>query len=143
MRIKNQRAFFSCIVIGDFGRERNATGTQGGSEGNPCKEAIDLSIPPTIYVCKNIANVNDQLSNKSSHDHLFSLLKGFIRSIPQSEIILSYQFVKPLPDQSFVTRDIFAVSFCPPFLSVVSKEKFVNQEPERTACNVFTMLKFF
>ena len=59
VRMKNLRALFSCIVIGDFGRERNARGAQGGREGNSCKEAIDLAIPPTIYVCKNIATVND------------------------------------------------------------------------------------
>ena len=141
--MKNLRALFSCIVIEDFGRERNSRGAQGGKEGNPCKEAIDLAISPTIYVCKNITTVNDQLSNKSSHDDLFSLFKGFIRSFPRSEIILSYQFVKPLPDQSFVIRDNFAVSFCPGFLCVVSKEEFGNKEPERTACNIFTMLKFF
>ena len=58
VRMKNLRALFSCIVIEDFGRERNSRGAQGGREGNPCK-AIDLAIPPTIYVCKNITTVND------------------------------------------------------------------------------------
>ena len=56
---KSKSPFFSCIVIEDFGRERNSRGAQGGKEGNPCKEAIDLAIPPTIYVCKNITTVND------------------------------------------------------------------------------------
>ena len=28
-------------------------------EGRQGGEAIDLAIPPTIYVCKNIATVND------------------------------------------------------------------------------------
>ena len=59
VRMKNLRALFSCIVIGDFGRERNARDAQGGREGNPYKEAIDLAILPTIYVCKNITTVTD------------------------------------------------------------------------------------
>ena len=57
--MKNLRALFSCIVIGDFGRERNARDAQGGRERHPYKEAIDLAILPTIYVCKNITTVND------------------------------------------------------------------------------------
>ena len=44
---------------GGFGREGNARGARGGREGNACQETIVFAIPPTNYVCKNNATVND------------------------------------------------------------------------------------
>ena len=48
---------------GVFGREGNARGVrggrEGGREGNACQETIVFAIPPTNYVCKNNATVND------------------------------------------------------------------------------------
>ena len=46
-------------------REKRAgRGARGGREGNACRETIVLAIPPTNYVCKINATVNDKLSNK-------------------------------------------------------------------------------
>ena len=48
---------------GGLGREGNARGARGGREGgrerNACQETIVFAIPPTNYVCKNNATVND------------------------------------------------------------------------------------
>ena len=41
------------------GREENARGARGGREGNASQETIVFTIPPTNYVCKNNATVND------------------------------------------------------------------------------------
>ena len=44
---------------GSFRCERSARGARGGREGNACQETIVFAIPPTNYVCKNNATVND------------------------------------------------------------------------------------
>ena len=38
---------------------RNAKGARGGREGNACQETTVFAIPPTNYVFKNNATVND------------------------------------------------------------------------------------
>ena len=49
-------------------RETRGAREGGGREGNTCQETIVFAIPPTNYICKNNATVNDQLSNKSGRD---------------------------------------------------------------------------
>ena len=46
---------------GGLGGEGNARGARGGGggKGNACQETIVFAIPPTNYVCKNNATVND------------------------------------------------------------------------------------
>ena len=40
-------------------RETQGAREEGGREGNACQETIVFAIPPTNYVCKNNATVND------------------------------------------------------------------------------------
>ena len=40
-------------------RETRGAREEGGEEGNACQETIVFAIPPTNYVCKNNATVND------------------------------------------------------------------------------------
>ena len=40
-------------------RETRGAREEGGKEGNACQETIVFAIPPTNYVCKNNATVND------------------------------------------------------------------------------------
>ena len=40
-------------------REVRGARKEGGREGNACQETIVFTIPPTNYVCKNNATVND------------------------------------------------------------------------------------
>ena len=40
-------------------RETRGAREEGGREGNACQETIVFAIPPTNYVCKNNATVND------------------------------------------------------------------------------------
>ena len=40
-------------------RETRGAREEGGREGNACQETIVFGIPPTNYVCKNNATVND------------------------------------------------------------------------------------
>ena len=40
-------------------RETREAREEGGEEGNACQETIVFAIPPTNYVCKNNATVND------------------------------------------------------------------------------------
>ena len=54
---KSKSPFFMYSYWGFWTREKREG--RARREGNPCKEAIDLSILPTIYVCKKIAAVND------------------------------------------------------------------------------------
>ena len=51
-------------------RETRGAREEGEREGNACQETIVFAIPPTNYVCKNNATVNDYLSNKSGRDAL-------------------------------------------------------------------------
>ena len=51
-------------------RETRGAREEGGRKENACQETIVLAIPPTNYVCKNNATVNDLLSNKSGRDAL-------------------------------------------------------------------------
>ena len=40
-------------------RETPGAREEGGSEGHACQETTVFAIPPTNYVCKNNATVND------------------------------------------------------------------------------------
>ena len=40
-------------------RETRGAREEEGKEGNACQETIVFAIPPTNYVCKNNATVND------------------------------------------------------------------------------------
>ena len=40
-------------------RETRGAREEGEREGNACQETIVFAIPPTNYVCKNNATVND------------------------------------------------------------------------------------
>ena len=40
-------------------RETRGAREEGGKEENACQETIVFAIPPTNYVCKNNATVND------------------------------------------------------------------------------------
>ena len=52
-------------------REWGRTRREGGrEEGNACQENIVFAIPPSNYVCKNNATVNDYLANTCGHDAL-------------------------------------------------------------------------
>ena len=53
-------------------RETQGAREEGGREGNACQDTIVFAIPPTNYVCKNNATVNDYSLSQNGWDTLGS-----------------------------------------------------------------------